>query len=322
MRYLLHLFTIILMIAFSGCQNNRPAPDDGKEIVGPDTPDTPDTPPVDTYEETDLTLVSYNVANMGHGGDRMADIARFIQETGADYVGLNEVDSCNQRHTNNQLKDISEMLGGWNRHFASAFDFAGGGYGNGALCKKPLLNAYTLAIPQGSGHEPRSVAVVETEDIVFCATHLDFGPPGEPSYEQAVYLNQWFGEHYDGYGKPVILCGDFNTDPGTATIDEMDRYWTRLSQPVLSWPSNNPSMCLDYVFCYNAAPKVEVLDNTLPSGIVDYSQTSDHMPVVVKIKVRRLTSHHDPVAQNQVADYEKTSYTAGLRSGTCLRMHP
>ena len=282
MRFLLNLFTLILMLtSASGCQITVLEPDDGKEVVGPDTP------PVDTYEEIELTLVTYNVANMGHGGDRLDDIARFIQETGADYAGLNEVDSCNQRHSNNQMKDLAEKLGGWNRHFASAFEFAGGGYGNGTLCRKPLLDAYTLPIPQGSGHEPRSVAVIETEDIVFCATHLDFGPPGEPSYEQAVYLNQWFAEHYDCYSKPVIICGDFNTDPGTDTIDEMDRCWTRLSSPILSWPSDNPTMCLDYFFCYKGAPSVEVLDNVLPAGIVDYSQTSDHMPVVVKIQYRR-----------------------------------
>jgi endonuclease/exonuclease/phosphatase family metal-dependent hydrolase len=150
----------------------------------------------------------------------------------------------------------------------------------------PLLDAFTLPIPQGSGHEPRSVAVIETEDIVFCATHLDFGPPGEPSFEQAVYLNQWFDEHYAGYDKPVILCGDFNTDPGTDTINEMDRCWTRLSLPELSWPSTDPYMCLDYFFCLDAAVPVEVVDNKLPEGIVDYEQTSDHLPVVVKIRFK------------------------------------
>ena len=131
MRYLLHLFTLILMVAStSGCQTPKPDPEDGKEVVEPDTPETPetpdipDTPPEDTYEETFLTLISYNVANMGHGGDRLGDIARFIQETGADFVGLNEVDSCNQRHSNNQMKDLAEQLGGWSQHFASAFKFA------------------------------------------------------------------------------------------------------------------------------------------------------------------------------------------------------
>ena len=280
-----------MIASASGCQTPKPAPDDGKETVVPDTPDTPDTPdnpdtpPEETIKEIDLTLVTYNVANMGHGGDRLDDIAGFLEKVDADFAGLNEVDSCNQRHSNFQLKDVAEKLGGYSYLFASAFDFAGGGYGNGALSKKPLTDEHILPIPQSSGHEPRSVAVIETEDIVFCATHLDFGPPGEPSYEQAVFLNQWFAEHYDGYGKPVIICGDFNTDPGTATINEMDRCWTRLSKPDLSWPSLEPSMCLDYVFCYKGALQVEVLDNNRPTGRAEYEDYSDHLPVMVKIRI-------------------------------------
>ena len=295
MHYILQFVTTFLMLSLSaGCDLKIPDnPEEEQEQNNPETPDTPETPDVPQPPEgpqeivTDLTLVTYNVANMGHGGDRLGDIAYFLEQVGADFVGLNEVDSCNNRHKNFQLKDVAEMLGGWGYHFASAFDFAGGGYGNGALCNKPLLDAFTLPIPRGSGHEPRSVAVLETDDIVFCSTHLDFGPPGEPSYEQAVYLNQWFGEHYDCYSKPVIICGDFNTDPGTATIDEMDRCWTRLSAPNLSWPSDNPTMCLDYFFCYKGAAAVDLLDNSLPDGIIDYQQTSDHVPVVVKIRVTR-----------------------------------
>ncbi|MBO4557223.1 MAG: endonuclease/exonuclease/phosphatase family protein [Bacteroidales bacterium] len=283
--WLLQLITALMMVSMTttGCtkdfQREQYVPKDPARPEGP-APQAPVT------VEKELTLVTYNVANMGHGGDRSGDIARFIEQVGADYTGLNEVDSCNQRHSNYQLRELAEKLGGWSYHFASAFEFAGGGYGNGAICRKPLLEAYTLPIPRGSGHEPRSAAIIETEDIVFCATHLDFGPPGEPSYEQAVFLNKWFGEHYDRYSKPVILCGDFNTDPGTATINEMDRFWTRLSLPELSWPSDDPSMCLDYFFCYNGAVPVEVVDNKRPEGIVDYTQTSDHLPVVVKIRFK------------------------------------
>ena len=279
MRHFLHLISSLLMVCMTACGCEH----DNVRYPYVEKSTQRGVPPSEHIISTELTLLTYNVANMGHGGDRLDDIARFIKETGADFAGLNEVDSCNQRHSNFQLMDVAEKLGGWSYHFASAFDFAGGGYGNGAICKKPLLDAFTLPIPQGSGHEPRSVAVIETEDIVFCATHLDFGPPGEPSYEQAVYLNEWFAEHYDGYSKPVIICGDFNTDPGTATIDEMDRCWTRLSKPELSWSSNYPTMCLDYVFCYKGAVPVEVIDNSRPSDISSYRDISDHLPVVVKI---------------------------------------
>lgn len=294
MHPVLHFISAILMLglASASCDSGSWDPDEFEQIGSIWARPRGGERPIPynrshNEEEVSLTLVTYNVANMGHGGDRLDDIALFLEQVGADFAGLNEVDSCNQRHSNFQLRDVAEKLGGWSYHFASAFDFAGGGYGNGAICSFPLLDAYTLPIPRGSGHEPRSVAVVETKDIVFCATHLDFGPPGEPSYEQAVYLNQWFEEHYDGYSKPVIIAGDFNTDPGTATINEMDRCWTRLSKPELSWSSSYPTMCLDYVFCYKGAAQVEVTDNTLPTGIISYKDTSDHLPVVVKIRFTR-----------------------------------
>lgn len=235
----------------------------------------------------ELTLVTYNVANLGHGGDQTDNVVKFIQESGADLVGLNEIDSCNGRHDVNQMKVLAGKLGGWDFYFAKALDFAGGSYGNGALSVKPILNATTVAIPRGSGHEPRSIALIETEDVVFGAVHLDFGPPGEPSYEQVQFLNNWFAERYIGYGKPVILCGDFNTDPGTPTQDEMERCWTRLSEPVLTWPTGTSSMCLDYIFCFKGAVPVTAIETARPTGIIDLDTASDHYPVRVKIRFEK-----------------------------------
>ncbi len=240
-----------------------------------------------TTETLELTILTYNVAALSHGGDRTAMVAEFIGKLGADYVGLNELDSCNNRHNVFQLKELADLLGGWNYHFASAFPFAGGGYGNGAMTPYPLLSATTVPLSRGVGHEPRSIAVVETEDIVFGAVHLDFGPPNDPARDQAEELNAWFNEHYAGYGKPVILCGDFNDDPGTPSQKEMEKYWTRLSDPVRSWPTTNPTMCCDYVFYLNSAVPVEAVETARPEGIIDLDAASDHYPVRVKIRFTR-----------------------------------
>ena len=256
-----------------------------------------ESPEIDYTVE--LTLLTYNVANMGHCGDQTDNIVKLIQGSGANLVGLNEVDSCNGRHDVNQLKVLAEKLGGWSHHFGKAFDFAGGGYGNGALADKPFLNAVTVPIPKGSGHEPRSIALVETEDIVFGAVHLDFGPPGEPSYEQAIFINNWFAEHYTGYDKPVILCGDFNTDPGTDTQNEMEKCWERLSRPERSWPTGGADMCLDYVFCYKGAVQVEAIETDRPTGIVDLNEVSDHYPVRVKIRFEKTPADTKPHRGNE-----------------------
>ena len=240
-----------------------------------------------TTETVELTLVSYNVAALSHGGDRTDGIVAFLKEVGADLVGLNELDSCNARHNVFQLEVLADRMGGWGCHFASAFPFAGGGYGNGVMSCKPLIRTWTVALERGGGHEPRSPSVLETEDVVFASTHLDFGPPGAPSYEQAVALHAWFKDHFAGYGKPVILCGDFNTDPGTATQDEMQRCWVRLSEPVLTWPTVEPTMCLDYVYYLKTAVPVEATETARPQGSFDLDALSDHYPVRVRIRFDR-----------------------------------
>jgi hypothetical protein len=157
--YLFQFLSALMMVVMTacGCTHDNPK----KEYVPPgiERHGRPRSH-TESVKEKELTLITYNVANMSHGGDRLDDIAHFIEQTGADYAGLNEVDSCNQRHTNFQLKDVAEKLGGWNYHFASAFKFAGGGYGNGALCNMPRLGAFTLPSPQGIEHDPPSVSVM------------------------------------------------------------------------------------------------------------------------------------------------------------------
>ena len=114
----------------------------------------PEEEPLPKTETVERTIVTYNVAALGHGGDKTERIAAFLASLDADYVGLNELDSCNSRHNVYQLKVLADRLGGWNCHFASAFDFAGGGYGNGAMTPYPILSEQTIPLAQGSGHEP------------------------------------------------------------------------------------------------------------------------------------------------------------------------
>ena len=61
-----------------------------------------------------VTLVSYNVGVFSKYVDNsIPEIADVIRESGATFVALNELDSCNRRHDNYQLKDLAEELGGW-----------------------------------------------------------------------------------------------------------------------------------------------------------------------------------------------------------------
>jgi endonuclease/exonuclease/phosphatase family metal-dependent hydrolase len=224
-----------------------------------------------------ITLISYNVGAFGKYKDSLQEVAQFIREEGASYVALQELDSCNRRHNVFQLSLLADALG-YDGHFASAFPFAGGAYGNGAISAKPVLKSYSVPLPKFEGSEPRSIAVIETEEMVFASTHLDFRAS---SKEQAVVLNDWFASHFSGYGKPVILCGDMNSRPGSETIAELEKLWEQLSGADFTYSTEAPRKCIDYIFHLNgSAPVTVVSADVITSGV---SELSDHLPVKVTL---------------------------------------
>ena len=112
-----------------------------------------------------LTVMTYNVGVFSkYQESSIKGVAETILCSGATLVGLNELDSCNRRHPSFQVRQLADELGAWDFHFASAFPFAGGGYGNGIVSASPVTGRWRIALPKGDGSEPRSVAVVETAD--------------------------------------------------------------------------------------------------------------------------------------------------------------
>ncbi|MBQ4388830.1 MAG: alpha-N-acetylglucosaminidase C-terminal domain-containing protein [Bacteroidales bacterium] len=227
------------------------------------------------------TLLSYNVGAFGKYGDSLPGIARLIQENGITLAALQETDSCNRRHGTFQVKELADRLGGWKYHFASAFPFAGGAYGNGTLSRTPLLGSYGIPLPQADGSEPRSASVVETEACVFASVHLDF-KSSEAAKEQARTLNTWFREHYAACSKPVFLCGDMNARPYSEVLEVLREVWQPLSGTDYTFSTENPHECIDFVLALKAAAPVQVLSSeVLTEGT---ARLSDHFPLLVKVK--------------------------------------
>ncbi len=105
-----------------------------------------------------LVLMTYNVQ---HGTEGIASVVE-----SASFAAIQELDSCNRRTPVYQLEKLSEDLDGRPFHFARAFPFAGGAYGNGVLSREPLVASFTVPLPQADGAEPRSMAVVETLSLI------------------------------------------------------------------------------------------------------------------------------------------------------------
>jgi len=230
-----------------------------------------------------LTLMTYNVGAFSkYEENTTSGVAQLILDNGANLVALNELDSCNGRHSAYQVKDLAQALGpDWAYHFACAIPYKGGSYGNGVVSDKCVSSAYRIPLPKEDGSEVRSLAVVETEDCVFAATHLDHRSH-DAAMAQMRTINEWFAAHYAGCSKPVFLCGDFNVLPDSDVIAVAQERWTLLSGTDLTFSTKNRSKCIDYIFAFKDAVPVEVTDaQVLVEGT---GNLSDHYPVLVTVK--------------------------------------
>lgn len=228
-----------------------------------------------------FTVITYNVGVFSkYSESSLPAVASFILESDALLVSLNELDSCNRRHATFQLAELAEALGGWEYQFASAFPFAGGGYGNGVVSREPVLKRFTIPLPQADGAEPRSCAVVETGRCVFAAVHLDYlGTEARPAQVRAI--NDWFIDHYSGCRKPVLLCGDMNSTPDSETVGMLKEHWTQLSGTEFTYDSQDPHACIDFIFALKDAAPVKVLSSEVPARM---AEASDHLPVVLRLR--------------------------------------
>lgn len=244
------------------------------------------------FEQCDLrttaTVMTYNVGAFSkYLEDSTPDIASLILDSGATLAGLNEVDSLNRRHMRDQAADLAAALGAasgtpWYHSFGKAMDYAGGGYGNAVVSREPILCSYTISLPKGDGSEPRSVAVVETAELVYGSVHLDYRG-NDAACRQVQVLTDWFEAHYGGCGKPVILGGDMNALPGSAVLQELAAHWEQLSSAEETFSSKNPSKCIDYILALRSAAPVSVISSRVLSD-PSTRTASDHLPVVVTFR--------------------------------------
>lgn len=230
-----------------------------------------------------LTLMTYNVGVFGKYMENSTEgVAALINRSGARYVGLNETDSLTTRHYAYQVKDLAQALGAdWNYFFARAMAYQGGAYGNGVVTKTPIKYRYRVALPKGEGSEPRSAAVVETEECVFASAHLDHRSP-EAALAHMKTLNDWFAAVYKNCKKPVFLCGDFNVEPESDVIKLAKTSWTLLSGTANTYSSKNLRKCIDYIFAYkDAAPVTVESAQVITEGT---QELSDHCPIVITVR--------------------------------------
>jgi len=233
-------------------------------------------------------IMTYNVGSLSKFMENSTDmVAAMINEVQADLVGINELDSINNRHNVNQVAELAKAIGDWQWSYGRAMEYVGGAYGNGVVLpsSQKIIDSYTVPLPPAGGPEPRSVAVVETEDYVLGACHLQHRST-ESRVTQANVVTAWFKEKYSGYPKPVFFCGDMNAYPDSEPIAALCQEFEIISSMENSIPVKNPSQCIDYIFHLKSSAPVTVLGSHTMSQFDngDATLASDHLPVYVDVK--------------------------------------
>ncbi len=166
-----------------------------------------------------ITIATYNIR---HGHDVKFDwskIAELIDRSGADIVGLQEIDMHTARvGGRDTVSGLVQTTGLPHALFVPAMDFDGGQYGTAILSRFPIT-AHEIHPLQAGKYEPRSFGCITVSPrdgvpVCFLNTHLSY----ESRKQQDLQFNQlavWM-DAYIPKDVPTVLTGDFNTEDFTA----------------------------------------------------------------------------------------------------------
>ena len=228
-----------------------------------------------TVSAQKLRVMSYNVKN-GGGKDGIKDIKRcgqLVREAQPDVVAVQEVDSVTRRNKFYVLGRMAEAAGGYHAYFGPTIPHGGGKYGIGVLTKEPALSVAFHHLP--CPKEPRGLLVVEMNKYYILCTHLSLSEPYR--VESVAIIKDVVSKLKN---KPVFIAGDMNARPNSAPIVAFKEYAQLLTDDTkYTFPSDDPRICIDYIFGVNGSFKV------LKNYVFYDSLFSDHVPLYVDVKV-------------------------------------
>jgi len=236
-----------------------------------------------------LRIITYNVHRC-IGGDRKISpdrISEVISLHQPDVVALQEVDYGQVRPASyDQAAIIAERLN---------FDAV---WIERERCGNAILSRYPMKMVKAGGlHRPRrwhtlarrGALWVEIEvfgaRIQIINTHLGLTPASRLNQARVLTGPEWLSS--PECRPPLILCGDFNTQPGSAVFELLEgrlRYVEALKvngQNEKTWPSSHPVLSFDHMFI---SLDLAVEEVKVPAdGAVRIA--SDHLPLYVQLSL-------------------------------------
>lgn len=241
---------------------------------------------VTSIKAQDLKVMSYNIH---HGRNTSGEvdlkrIAEVIKDSGAEMIGLQEVDSvCGRSGKVDQMKVLAKLTGmhyTFKRHFA----YDGGAYGLGILSIFPIsnVNGYRISSYTEPEEDEKTLVFltadlkVNPEKIIHFATvHFDYRKDPAVRSKQASEVTAYLKK----VTHPVILTGDLNAESDKKEIKYLYRDFEDTdSAGAFTFPSEHPVKKIDYILVSHAELK-EVIHH----DVIDEALASDHRPVAATI---------------------------------------
>ena len=233
-----------------------------------------------------IKIMSYNIQHCLNFKTRKIDydlMADTIKKCGADIIGLQEVrNKGKSKDYKEQAKIIAEKLGFY-YYFAEAIRFSGKNpYGNALISRYPITAAQTILLPdpqikQYNGYYETRCLLKATVDVGseldVLVSHFGLNPDEQKNAVDTVVSNIKL--------ERLVLMGDFNVQPNNPILEPITQklYDTayKFSSPKLSFPSDVPTVKIDYIF---VSKDLVVNGADIPEII-----SSDHRPHIATIEI-------------------------------------
>jgi endonuclease/exonuclease/phosphatase family metal-dependent hydrolase len=242
----------------------------------------------------DLRVISYNIHGCINSQRKVnvENVSKIIGSINADFIALQEVDAEKPISKNrNQARTISEGLGFDYLYFpierADRHTF-----GLAIISRYPIENNDFVWLPNLYPRlKMRKRGVLRARlrtpigSVHLINTHLSIYKLER--YLQLIAVTGWRGLSDLNLHKPIILCGDLNTNPSSLIYRRLSRFFTdvqKASSPIRkprpTFPANAPVFRIDHIFVTDHFKTVnaEVVKNELTV------RASDHLPLVANLR--------------------------------------
>jgi endonuclease/exonuclease/phosphatase family metal-dependent hydrolase len=228
-----------------------------------------------------VRILAYNIHH-GEGMDEQLDlerIAALIAELEPDLVALQEVDRLVERTGFVDQAAVLGELTGLTPAFGDFMPYQDGDYGMAVLSRWPVVSVTNHRLPDGD--EPRSALAVRVRspvserELEFVGIHL------YRTADERLAQAQRLAEHLDSTAVPVILAGDFNSEPDSEVVGFLSRTWRFIDKgdDRFTFSSFAPEKEIDFV-AYRPTDAFSVAGQRL----LDEPVASDHRPVFVELR--------------------------------------